>query len=55
MFKPGIADTNKEGELVVWSSTSDINYIENLGKATHNIGYVLNLSFLNISFVTISI
>ena len=55
MFKPGIADTNREGELAAWSSISGINYIKNLGEATHNAGYVLDLSFLNIPFVTISI
>jgi hypothetical protein len=55
MFKPGVADTNKKGELAAWSSASGINYIKNLGEATHNASYVLNLSFLNISFATISI
>jgi hypothetical protein len=55
MFKPGVTDTNKGGELVAWSSISGINYIKNLGKTTHNTGYVLDLSFLNIPFVTISI
>jgi hypothetical protein len=55
MFKLGIADTNKEGELAAWSSVSGINYIENLEKATHNAGYVLDLSFLNIPFTTTSI
>jgi hypothetical protein len=55
MFKPGVADTNKEGELAAWSSISSIDYIKNLGEATHNTGYVLDLSFLNIPFVTISI
>jgi hypothetical protein len=34
---------------------SSINYIKNLGKVTHNAGYVLDLSFLNIPFATISI
>jgi hypothetical protein len=34
---------------------SSIDYIKNLGKATHNASYVLNLSFLNIPFTTISI
>jgi hypothetical protein len=55
MFKPGVVNTNKRGELAAWSSISDIDYIKNLGKATHNTGYVLDLSFLNISFVIISI
>jgi hypothetical protein len=55
MFKPGVTDTNKEGELATWSSVSSINYIRNLGEATHNAGYILNLSFSNIPFVTISI
>jgi hypothetical protein len=55
MFKPGIADTNKENKLAAWFSASSINYIKNLEKATHNAGYVLDLSFLNISFATISI
>jgi hypothetical protein len=55
MFKLGVADTNKEGKLVAWSNASDINYIKNPGKATHNAGYVLDLSFLNIPFVIISI
>jgi hypothetical protein len=55
MFKLGVTDTNKEGKLTAWSSTSDINYIKNLGEATHNAGYVLDLSFLNISFATTSI
>jgi hypothetical protein len=27
MFKPGVANTNKEGKLAAWSSTSGINYI----------------------------
>jgi hypothetical protein len=55
MFEPGVADTNKEGELVAWSSTSSINYIGNPGKATHDAGYVLDLSFSNIPFATTSI
>jgi hypothetical protein len=55
MFKPGVADTNKEGELATWSSTSSIDYIRNLGEATHDAGYVLDLSFSNIPFVTTSI
>jgi hypothetical protein len=55
MFKPGVINTNKEGELVAWSSISGINYIKNLGEATHNASYVLDLSFLNIPFITTSI
>jgi hypothetical protein len=55
MFKPGVTDTNKKGKLTAWSSASDIDYIKNLGKITHNASYILNLSFLNISFTTISI
>jgi hypothetical protein len=55
MFKPGVADTNKEGKLAAWSSVSSIDYIKNPGKVTHNTGYVLDLSFLNIPFVIISI
>jgi hypothetical protein len=55
MFKPGVADTNKEGELAAWSSVSGIDYIKNPGEITHNASYVLDLSFLNIPFVTISI
>jgi hypothetical protein len=55
MFKLGVADINKEGELAAWSSVSNINYIKNLGKATYNTGYVLDLSFSNIPFVIISI
>jgi hypothetical protein len=55
MFKPSITDTNKEGELVAWSSISSIDYIGNLGEVIYNAGYVLDLSFLNIPFTTISI
>jgi hypothetical protein len=55
MFKLGVTDTNRGGELTAWFSTSGIDYIGNLGKATHNAGYVLDLSFLNIPFVTTSI
>jgi hypothetical protein len=55
MFKPGVADINRKGELAAWSSTSSIDYIGNLEEATHNAGYVLDLSFLNIPFATISI
>jgi hypothetical protein len=55
MFKLGVADTNKEGKLAAWSSISSIDYIKNPEKATHNTGYVLDLSFLNIPFVIISI
>jgi hypothetical protein len=55
MFKPGVADTNKGGELIAWSSASGMDYIKNLGEATHDADYVLDLSFLNIPFVTISI
>jgi hypothetical protein len=55
MFKPGVTNTNKKDELAAWFSTSDINYIKNLKKATHNTGYILDLSFLNILFATISI
>jgi hypothetical protein len=55
MFEPGVANINKKGELVAWSSASGIDYIKNLGKATHNAGYVLDLSFSNIPFATTSI
>jgi hypothetical protein len=55
MFKLGVTDTNKKGELITWSSTSNIDYIKNLKEVTHNADYILNLSFLNISFITISI
>jgi hypothetical protein len=55
MFKPGVINTNKKGELIAWSSASNIDYIKNLGKVTYNAGYVLNLSFLNISFITTNI
>jgi hypothetical protein len=55
MFKPDIVNTNKRGELAAWSSASSIDYIKNLGKATHNTDYILNLSFLNIPFATINI
>jgi hypothetical protein len=55
MFKPGVANTNKEGELVAWSSTSGIDYIKNPEEATHNTDYVLDLSFSNIPFATTSI
>jgi hypothetical protein len=55
MFEPGVIDTNKGGELAAWSSASSIDYIGNPGEATHNTGYVLDLSFLNIPFATISI
>jgi hypothetical protein len=55
MFKPGVANTNKRGELAAWSSVSGINYIKNLREATYNAGYVLDLSFLNIPFMTTNI
>jgi hypothetical protein len=55
MFKPGVADTNKEGKLAAWSSASGIDYIRNPEEATHNAGYVLDLSFSNIPFATTSI
>ena len=55
MFKLGVTDTNKEGKLTAWSSASGINYIKNPEEATHNTGYVLDLSFLNILFAIISI
>jgi hypothetical protein len=45
MFKLGITNTNKEGELIAWFSISNINYIKNLGKAIYNANYVLNLNF----------
>jgi hypothetical protein len=55
MFKPGVADTNKGGELAAWSSASGIDYIKNPEKATYNTDYVLDLSFSNIPFATTSI
>jgi hypothetical protein len=55
MFEPGVTDTNKKDELTAWSSISNIDYIKNPEKVTHNTGYVLDLSFLNIPFATISI
>jgi hypothetical protein len=55
MFKLGVTDTNKKDKLTAWFSVSNINYIKNLKKATHNTSYVLDLSFSNISFVTTSI
>jgi hypothetical protein len=55
MFKPGVANTNKKGELAAWSSISSIDYIRNLEEVTHNVGYVLDLSFLNILFAITSI
>jgi hypothetical protein len=55
MFKPGVADTNKGGELAAWSSASSIDYIENPEEVTHNTGHILDLSFSNIPFTTTSI
>jgi hypothetical protein len=55
MFEPGVADTNRGGELAAWSSASGIDYIRNPGEVTHNAGHVLDLSFLNIPFATTSI
>jgi hypothetical protein len=55
MFKSDVIDTNKEGELAAWFSISSINYIKNPEEVTHNTGYVLDLSFLNIPFVIINI
>jgi hypothetical protein len=55
IFKLSVADINKRGELMAWFSVSDIDYIKNLEEVTHNAGYVLNLSFLNIPFTIISI
>jgi hypothetical protein len=55
MFKLGVADTNRKGELAAWSNTSGIDYIRNPGEATHNAGHVLDLSFSNIPFATTSI
>jgi hypothetical protein len=55
MFKPGVTDTNRGGELTAWSSTSGIDYIENPGEVTHDAGHVLDLSFSNIPFATTSI
>jgi hypothetical protein len=55
MFKLGITNTNKKDKLAAWFNISSIDYIKNPEKATHNIGYVLDLSFLNISFIIISI
>jgi hypothetical protein len=55
MFKPDIVNTNKKEELAAWFSISNIDYIKNLRKATHNTGYILDLSFLNIPFMTTSI
>jgi hypothetical protein len=50
MFKLGVIDINKRGEFVAWSSKSGIDYIKNLGKATYNAGYVLDLSFFKHTF-----
>jgi hypothetical protein len=55
MFKPGVTNTNKKDKLAAWSSISSIDYIKNPEKVTHNAGYVLDLSFLNIPFITTSI
>jgi hypothetical protein len=55
MFKLGVTDTNKEGKLAAYFSASNINYIKNLEKVIYNTDYILNLSFLNISFIIISI
>jgi hypothetical protein len=38
MFKPGVADINKKGELMAWSNASNINYIKNPEEAIHNTG-----------------
>jgi hypothetical protein len=55
MFELGVADINKKGKLVAWFSVSNIDYIKNLEEVTYNVGYILDLSFLNIPFATISI
>jgi hypothetical protein len=55
MFKLGITNINKGGKLAAWFSVNSIDYIKNLRKTTHNAGYVLDLSFLNIPFVTTNI
>jgi hypothetical protein len=55
MFKPGVANTNKEDKLAAWFSVNDIDYIKNPREVTYNTSYVLDLSFLNIPFATINI
>jgi hypothetical protein len=55
MFEPGVIDINKEDKLTAWFSISGIDYIRNLEEVTHDIGYVLDLSFLNIPFIITSI
>jgi hypothetical protein len=55
MFEPGVANTNKGGELAAWSSASGIDYIGNPREATHNASYALDLNFSDISFAIISI
>jgi hypothetical protein len=55
MFKPDIANTNNKDELAAWFNISNIDYIKNPRKATHNTGYILDLSFLNIPFIITSI
>jgi hypothetical protein len=55
MFEPGVADTNRGGELAAWSSASGIDYIGNPGEVTHDAGHVLDLSFSNTPFATTSI
>jgi hypothetical protein len=55
MFKPDVVNTNKKDKLAAWFSISSIDYIRNPGKVTHDAGYILDLSFLNIPFVIISI
>jgi hypothetical protein len=55
MFKLDITDINKKDKLAAWFSVSNIDYIKNLREVIYNASYVLDLSFLNIPFVIISI
>jgi hypothetical protein len=55
MFKPDITNINKKGELTALFNISNINYIKNPEEVTYNTSYILDLSFLNIPFVIISI
>lgn len=49
-FEPRVTTFGRGGDLVQWSSVTEMDFIGEVGTPTHEAGHVLDLSFSNIPF-----
>jgi hypothetical protein len=49
-FEPGSASASGGAELARWAIDNGMDFISELGQATHQVGHILDLTFSNIPF-----